>query len=139
MVQEFERKDIGKIFAMSKPALNAENEAKLNRCLLMSASLSAGFVDEDLVCIWGLIPPTLLSERAYIWLYTTPALEGNEFVFVRNSQRIIAKALEHFPSIHGHVHANNTQARKWIKWLGASFKEREGDLIPFVIRKKLHG
>jgi len=40
-------------------------------CLLMSTIMWAGFIRGELACIWGVIPPTLMSNQAYAWLNTT--------------------------------------------------------------------
>ena len=29
----------------------------------------AGFVDDDFICCWGLVPPTFLSNEAYLWMW----------------------------------------------------------------------
>jgi hypothetical protein len=93
-------------------------------------------MDDDLVLgIWGLIPPTLLSDVAYLWLYTTPHLQSHMFMFIRHSQRAVAEIVEHYPLIVGHCLTNNPKAIRWLKWLGAEFNEPLGDIVSFSIRK----
>lgn len=115
----------------------SEDELRLfERCLMASANFWLGQHDGKLVCIWGIIPQTLLSDRAYLWLYTTPALRGHEFLFVRNSQRAVEDLLQLFPTIVGHAIVGQDQSIRWLRWLGATFGPPEGKLIPFVIRKR---
>lgn len=116
-----------------------ENESKIMReCAGMSMNLYAGFADEQFVCAYGLIPPSFLSEQAYIWLYATPALEENKFVFLRHSQRIVEEMLKLYPRLIGFCSRGNVKAIRWIKWLGGKFAEPEGDRVNFVIRQS-HG
>lgn len=95
-----------------------------------------GLVDRKIACMWGVIPPTLLSDQCYLWLSTTEVLKGNEFIFIRRSQRVVEDILSEYPEIIGHVIADQDRSVRWLKWLGAELGEPEGPFIPFVIRKK---
>jgi hypothetical protein len=92
--------------------------------------------DDEILCYMGLIPPTLLSDRAYLWLRTTEAMSEHIFVFVRYSQRVLAEMLQDFPAIGGHCEVSATKSIRWLKWLGANFGVPEGQLVPFTIRAK---
>lgn len=115
--------------------MNADEFIKLRQCLDITTDLRIGLHNGELVCIWGLVPPTLMSDQVYLWLYTTPALAGNEFLFVRHSQVAIENILKSYSRIVGHTEANNAQAIRWLKWLGAEFEPSEGRLLTFSIRK----
>lgn len=120
-----------------QPQLTDDERDTFNACIMMSTDVWVGWVDEELVCIWGLCPPTLLSDQAYLWLYTTPKLEGNEFVFVRHSQIVMQQMLESYKVIIGHTAINATDRSKaWLRWLGAKLGEPRDGKIPFQIRAK---
>jgi hypothetical protein len=106
-------------------------------CLLMSTVIWAGFIDKRLACIWGVIPPTLMSSQAYLWLYTTDVIKGHEFILVRHSQLVIKEILEEYPSIVGHALMGADKSIRWLKWLGAEFGYPQGTGIPFRITR--HG
>jgi len=125
------------ISALSYQPLSDSDRAQFHKCFLNSTELWVGYKDNQLVCCWGLIPPYLLADQAYLWLYTTPALSGNEFPFVRHSQKAVAKMLEKYPTIVGHAAVDTPRSRAWLRWLGASFED--GPLVPFIIRKKANG
>lgn len=110
-----------------------------NRHVNASARLWVGYIDGKLVCAWALMPLTLISDRAYLWLHTTKELEGNEFVFVRQSKLAVDTMLQHYPYLTGHVKVGNDRAVRWLRWLGAAFAQPHGDLIPFTIRNKADG
>lgn len=123
-------------FEQPEIELSEKDRDTFYRCFLTSTELWVGLKDNSLVCIWGLAPPTLLSNEAYLWLYTTSSLAGNEFLFVRHSQRAIERMLEKYPTIVGHTTGDNRQTMRWLRWLGASFGDNNGKLIPFIIRKR---
>ncbi len=120
---------------ISRIAFDADGRKTMDFCLLMSASIWAGSIDGVLACIWGVIPPTLLSNQAYLWLYTTDAIKGHEFVLVRHSQLVIEGILEEYPSIVGHAIIGSDKSIRWLKWLGAKFGQPQGLAIPFRISK----
>lgn len=111
---------------------------EVRKCMLRSVEVRYGLVDGELACVWGLIPPTLLSSNAYLWLHTTELVEDHKFLFVRHSQRYVEEMLRHFPKIVGDCLIGNSSARRWLEWLGAEFYPPVGGRWPFVIRAK-HG
>ncbi len=112
----------------------SQNERKsFSRVLGSTAAVWVGKVDGHLVCIWGLVPPSLADDRAYLWLHATERVREYEFTFVRQSQIAVRKMLEMFPTIYGHCETDAVRSRRWVKWLGATFGEPEGALIPFQI------
>lgn len=108
------------------------------RCLTQSNTLWVGLADDELVCVWGVIAPTLMSDTGYLWLHTTPALKGREFLFVRHSQIAIAELLQSYRAITGHCLIGADQSRRWLRWLGAVFGPPQEKAIPFTIEAK-HG
>jgi hypothetical protein len=111
-------------------------ERSLYYCVSMSWEWWVGSLDGEVCCVWGLIPPTLLSDKAYLWLLVTDVVDRHRFVFIRQSQIFIQKALDIYPLIVGHVEVGNDKAVRWLKWLGATFGEPEAKRIPFQIRRK---
>jgi hypothetical protein len=108
----------------------------MDNCLTLSNPMWRADVDGCLACVFGLIPPTLMSDRAYLWLYTTDLVKDHTFLLVRHSQRIVEKMLDEYPTIVGHCHVRAKLSQRWIKWLGATFAEPQGDKLPFIIRKR---
>lgn len=115
--------------------LDDDEKKGMEYCLTMSAHMWVCLVDSGLLCIWGLIPPSFLSNQAYLWLYTTDLLEEHQFILVRHSQLVVEQCLEEYSSICGHVLANNSKAIRWLKWLGAKFGYPQGMGIPFRITR----
>lgn len=107
----------------------------MHRHMMNSSRVWIGSEDAKILCFLGIIPPTLLSDRAYLWLYTTEHLHEHVFIFVRHSQKVIAEVLEEFPLIVGHCAVGNRRAHRWLEWLGAKFLPAQDLLLPFEIRK----
>lgn len=95
-----------------------------------------GYVDGALVCVWGLMPPTLLSDRAYLWLWTCEKLKGHEFTFIRHSQIAVEEMLKLYPFVYGHTDVTQKRSIRWLQWLGAEFGPPCGGYAQFWIRAK---
>ena len=95
--------------------------------------------DGKVVCVWGLVPPTLLSEQAYLWSLHTDWIEEHKFLFIRHSQRAIEILHRTFPVIYGVTSRHDKRAIRWLKWLGAEFSPGRRGMLEFVIRKKQDG
>ena len=103
--------------------------------LLVSTHLWIGLVDKDLICAFGVAQPSLISERAYFWVWATEKLRDHVFIFTRRSQMVVADLLNQFPTLFGFCDTSEPGAERWLRWLGAKFGPSEGDMIPFEIRR----
>lgn len=114
------------------------SEGKLEQWIQDSTTVWAGKVRGEIVCVWGVRAPTLLSDTAYLWLLTTDDLAEYKFLFIRHSQLAIKVLLEEYRVIKGHYKSGDPRARRWLEWLGARFDEPVNDIYPFTIVKR-HG
>jgi len=118
-------------------------EKAMDFCLLMSTQIWGGFVNGEPICIYGVIPPSLMSNQAYLWLYTTGLLKEHQFILVRHSQMVIESVLKEYPSIVGHAVLGADKSIRWLRWLGAKFGHPQGNALPFRIerphREERHG
>lgn len=126
------------IYASCLSMLPDSDREIMHRYMVNSSRVWIGLEDDEVLCFLGLIPPTLLSDRAYLWLQTTAAMREHVFLFVRYSQKVIVEMLQQFPLIVGHCELSATKSVRWLRWLGAEFGDPEGQAIPFSIRAK-HG
>jgi hypothetical protein len=116
--------------------LEGERKATLHRCIMASSVVWTGYADDEPICMWGLVPPTLLSASAYLWLLTTEQIKDHQFALVRHSQIEMEKMLEAYPLIVGHCDLRHPNSVRWLKWLGAVFDTSQGPMAPFMIEKK---
>lgn len=111
----------------------------MSLCQKLSGEIWSGCVDGKLICCWGLIPPSVFSNTAYLWMYNTEAIEEHQFVFIRRSQIEIERMLQHYDRIVGHCVLGNDKAMRWLRWLGAEFDAPKDGARAFVIRRKKNG
>lgn len=109
----------------------------LDFCQAMSVTAWAAYVRDDLICCWGLIPPSMLSNQAYLWMHSTPAIREHQFCLVRHSQVVLAEMLKVYDQIIGECVVGAKDSIRWLRWLGAEFAEAENGYLPFVIRSKV--
>jgi hypothetical protein len=95
-----------------------------------------GLSDGNVACIYGLMQPTLLSNRVYLWLMTTDIVEEHKFTFIRHSQRAIERILHDFDMIIGDASEKDARATKWLGWLGAKFLFSRKGMHPFYITRE---
>lgn len=124
----------------------ASNKATPHRSLLRSKRMSdemwAGTVDGEAVCLFGIVPLSLLSPVGIVWMLGTSGIERHDRAFLRRNRGWIAEALTRYELLVNMVDARNTKAIKWLKWLGAEFEnpvpwgEEELPFMPFKIERK---
>jgi hypothetical protein len=135
-IVEIRRIEATEAARLTKDMILDERDGKtMDFCLLMSTIIWAGFIRGKLACIWGVIPPSLMSHQAYAWLNTTEVLKGHEFIFVRHSQMIFDEILEEYSAVVGHVIIGADKAYRWLRWLGAEFGPPQGQVVPYRITR----
>jgi hypothetical protein len=110
------------------------NGTPLHHCVQLSSHCWIANVDGNLACVWGLITPSLLSDKAYLWLHTFPSVP--KFALARRSREVLAEMLKKHKIIVGHCARHNRGASRWLKWLGAEFGPGYGDLVTWQIRQQ---
>lgn len=109
----------------------------LQRAMANSAKLWIGKDDDQVLAMWGLIAPTLMSDVAYLWLHTTEHLSTHKLMFLRRSRRVVQGMLDLYPTIVGHCACDAKRSQQWLRWLGAEFDVPiNNQFIPFTIRAK---
>lgn len=127
----------GLIFQPHLAMLSEIEQETMHRAIRNSTRIWVGMDGDNLVAMWGLIPPSLMSETAYLWLFTTEHLREHVFSFIRQSQRAVEEMLIYYPVIVGHTMSANRRAIQWLRWLGAEFGDPiNGKVIPFTIKAK---
>ena len=136
-IQMYDKMTLREFVDTTGLVFEGRDASTMSTCLRTSSQVFIGKIAGELICSWGLIPPSLMSNQAYLWLYTTPMLAQHKFLFIRHSQRVVEGILETYPTIVGHVAIGNDLAFRWLRWLGATFGVPNGKLVPFRIEK--HG
>jgi hypothetical protein len=114
--------------------LSEFNRDTMHRAVFNSTFVWIGEHNGEIFGFWGLIPPTLFSDRAYLWFYSTEHLCKCIIPFIRHSRRVTTELLEHYSILVGHGRIDAPKSLRWLAWCGAEFGEPQGPLIPFEIR-----
>lgn len=124
---------LGLIYPNYLSILPQDSQEVMQRSIMNSTQLWVVTADGKIGACWGVIPPTLMSDTAYLWFYNTENFKEHTFLFVRHSQRAIAEVLKSYPRIVGHCMVGRNESIRWLRWLGAVFGTPEDQLIPFTI------
>jgi hypothetical protein len=135
-IREASEPDINYVFNRSQVRDVPNAGRMLGRATAMSVAIYAGMVDETPACLYGLIPPTMLSNRAYLWLLTTESVDQHKFLLVRHSQVVIEKLLEEYDCLVGDTLLADGRAMRWLKWLGAEFEYPVNGVSHFKITRQ---
>jgi len=95
-------------------------------CLTKSSAIWLGRADGVEACAIGVIPVTILSDRAYLWLIHTKLCEAHPLRFIRWSRRVMDEIHQSYPTIIGLCRPDNLAGRQWLEWLGAKFQGAYG-------------
>ena len=77
-----------------------------------------GLADEEPICLFGLGTPSLLSDVGCPWMLGTDKVGFYSRAFLRHSRRVVALWSEQFPILRNYVDARNTDAVRWLQWVG---------------------
>lgn len=114
--------------------LSEINQDSMARAIRNSDWVWIGDVNGEIFGFWGLIAPSMLSDKAYLWFFSTDALCKHIFRFIRHSREVTNELLGHYPILVGHGRTDDARSLRWLRWCNAQFSEPQGDLIPFEIR-----
>ena len=106
--------------------------------ILMSEDSWVAKLDGQVVVCWGVIPPSILSSMAYVWVVASNDIGKHphvKFLFIRYSQRILEIMLQKYESLYGFCFPHESESIKWLRHLGAKFEDPHGGKILFRIRR----
>src|ERR1044071_40030 len=102
-IEKIPRPDLAEMVAQRVyPDMTVEDVVRFDRVLRGSTVVWQATADDTVLAIWGIMPPTLMDQVAYLWLRIVGSVEGYEFLIVRHSQRAIRAAQEEYPTLVAH-------------------------------------
>lgn len=94
-------------------------------------SLKAGgeawtaFYKGKAVCIFGVVPDSLLGPRANLWLLGSERLEKCKVSYFKTCKAAVRALLEKYPVLWNAVDPEYERAHKWLSRLGARWSGRK--------------
>lgn len=86
--------------------------------------------DDEPATVLGVVPETLLSDKAYVWSYSWPIVRQYRKTFLKVSKEFVAMLLGKYPFLYG-ISKHDTV---WLEHLGATFGADWRGFATFVIR-----
>jgi hypothetical protein len=127
-IRKAEEKDIFELSSFNEEG----NDFKcLAIAFLDSLETWVGLIDGEVVAIWGVITPNILSDDVYVWLTASKLTQLHPIVFARWSREAI-KTLSAYPKVHGLVLCDFEISKKWLRWLGFDVGVAEGKICKFT-------
>jgi hypothetical protein len=78
----------------------------------------AGLVDGKVMCIFGVAQRTALSTTGCPWLMATPRVKKHAMAFLRGTRGYMDKIKGQYAVLQNYGDARNTEAFRWMRWLG---------------------
>src|SRR5215472_2476859 len=95
-IKSVDQESLAKLLSEAQVKLTDREAKMIDYCHGLSQTTWVGNNDEQLICAWGIVPPSLLSSEVYLWLHATGAIKTSQFLFVRHSQLFIQALLEDY-------------------------------------------
>lgn len=84
---------------------------------------AAGFVNDELVCIFGIAPAAIIGNVGAPWLISSRNIEKHGRVFLRECRRYMDELAASYGLLINYVDARHTDAIRWLRWLGFTVAE----------------
>jgi hypothetical protein len=86
--------------------------------ILMSAVVHVGELDGRPVCVFGVVPVSIIDGVGYSWFMTTEELLRHPGTLVRGIQRHVVRLHEQFRRLVGRIDARHVSTIRWMRMLG---------------------
>lgn len=83
-----------------------------------STSAWAGTADGKLVCLFGVVPMTLIGVTGVPWLLGSDDVCAYSRQFLRRNRAYVRGMLEEYPVLRNVVDVRNAVSIRWLGWLG---------------------
>lgn len=95
----------------------------LHKLNLRSSKMLVGKWKGEPVVLYGVTPVSLLGRQGQPWLAATDRITEGPIAraFLRESRRALADLADGYDYLWNLVHAENSIAIRWLKWLGFNF------------------
>jgi hypothetical protein len=121
LVRNMREHDKQEVNAATKMGLRAAVETSVT----MSTYAKTGLVNDELVCMWGVCPISLISSSGSPWMLGTDLIEKRQRIFLRRSKPWLEDIKKDYKHLENHVDERNILSVKWLKWLGFEMNEAQ--------------
>jgi hypothetical protein len=86
--------------------------------VMASRDAKVGMVGTHPVCVFGVVPYSLLSDRGVPWMLCTAEIEGHARAFLKGNRKVIREWRQSYRLLRNFVDARNVKSIQWLRWLG---------------------
>lgn len=122
MLGRIRQADIDELWASNR----VTPEEALRAGLRLSTSVWTGMVDGRPICMFGVVPASLLGGVGVPWMIGTTDIERHQHAFLRRCRPHVAHMRRLYTHLANMVDARNRVAMRWLRWLGF----RLGEPVP---------
>jgi len=92
-----------------------------------SSPILRGTYCGEVLCFIGFVPLTILSDYAYLWMYSTPAVNRHKLIVARWAKRLITEQ-QRYRWLIGHTQSSQA----WLTSLGAEIEGNQFKIGPLL-------
>ena len=111
--------DINEIYASS----GVRPLEALVKAVESSGICSTWLVNNEIICMFGVVRYTMLSDKASIWMLGTDLLPDHSTHFLRGCGPEFIRLSQGFVRLDNWCDARNKVTLRWLKWLGFTIEE----------------
>ncbi len=119
MAPKMRKADIQEIWA----ATGEMPDEALIRSIQSATGAWAGYWDNEICCIFGVSPESIISGKGNIWMLGTELIEKHPTVFLRHSVQVVKDMHKSYRYLHNWVDVRNEVSIRWLKWLGFTLEK----------------
>lgn len=94
-----------------------DTKAVTDNIVAQSVDVCSATLDNELACIFGIIPVHVVPAIGFLWMMTTPKVEAQPFVFLRHSQLVLDQLMKKYERLETLVDASMDRSLNYIEWL----------------------
>jgi hypothetical protein len=83
-----------------------------------STSAWTGFVDDEVVCMFGVVPASLVGGIGVPWMIGSDAIVRHQRAFLRRCRGHLERMQVLYDTLVNFVDDRNVVAHRWLTWLG---------------------
>ena len=121
LVRNMRKHDVQEVNAATRMGVRNAVETSVN----LSTYAKTGLVNDELVCMWGVCPISLISSSGSPWMLGTDLIEKKQRIFLRRSKPWLEDIKKGYKTLENHVDERNTLSVRWLKWLGFEMNKAE--------------
>jgi hypothetical protein len=121
IVQNIRKPDLAELWASCLQTPDVVARKGLER----SEVVMTGMIDDEPVCVWGVVKESMLFNAGTPWMIGSKALDRNATKFLRHCRPEVMKLLDNYDILENYVDARNRRSIQWLRWLGFNIEEAE--------------